>query len=67
MLDYWRDVHGQGSDPHAISYRAMSPVYAGETYQIRTSEVKSDESGRIWEVLAEKAGKVCVKGEITAK
>ncbi|RFU79692.1 beta subunit of gdp-forming succinate- ligase [Trichoderma arundinaceum] len=39
LLDYWRDVHGEGTGPDEIRYRAMSPVYGGEEYQIRTLEI----------------------------
>ncbi|KAK6450940.1 succinyl-CoA synthetase beta subunit [Trichoderma asperellum] len=39
LLDYWRDIHGEGAGPDEIIYRAISPVYGGEEYQIRTSGV----------------------------
>jgi hydroxyacyl-ACP dehydratase HTD2-like protein with hotdog domain len=64
MLNYWRDVHGDGGDPREISYRAMSPVYAGETYNIHTEGVNRTEHGRTWDVLADKNGVVCMKGHI---
>lgn len=56
MLDYWRDVHSggggrglhQGQQPNnrekeivEISYRAMSPLYAGDEYEIRTEGIQS--------------------------
>ena len=65
ILNYWNDVHGNGDGPKAINYRAMSPLYAGETYSITTGEVKDTENGKVWEILAEKNGVVCMKGEIT--
>lgn len=42
ILDFWRDLrHEEGSDadsdlivPHSISYRATSPLYAEEDYEI---------------------------------
>lgn len=65
LLQYWQDVHGQGKMPRRIAYRAVAPVYAGEVYQIRTGEVKNDAGGtREIEVLAEKNGVVCMRGEI---
>ncbi|KAL7952040.1 hypothetical protein V8C42DRAFT_350302 [Trichoderma barbatum] len=48
LLDYWRDVHGGGTGPDEISYRAMSPVYGGEEYQIRTLDIlEANESKKI--------------------
>jgi hydroxyacyl-ACP dehydratase HTD2-like protein with hotdog domain len=61
LLDYWRDNHGNGGSPSGITYRAVSPLYAGQTYNIRTSA----EDGKAWEVLVEKDGMVCMKSEIT--
>lgn len=67
MLDYWRDVCGKGADVGEISYRAMSPLYAGDTYQIRAAgSADSNETGGL-EVLVEKDGKTCMKGRIQAK
>lgn len=64
MLDYWRDVHAQGTVGE-ISYRATSPLYAGEDYQIRTTKTKEESDGSDWEILVERAGKACMKGTIT--
>lgn len=44
MLDFWRDIHSSkasGSElaiPESISYRATSPLYADEKYQIVLEE-----------------------------
>ncbi len=43
ILDLWRDTQGQGADPTAliprsISYRATSPLYAGDEYKIVLQE-----------------------------
>ncbi|KAI0475833.1 hypothetical protein GGR56DRAFT_674357 [Xylariaceae sp. FL0804] len=45
ILDYWRDVHGRRGhdDPAEVRYRAVAPVYAGETYYIRTEAVVEEE------------------------
>ena len=67
MLDYWRDVHGAGRIPHSISYRAMSPVYAGETYLVRTEGSDDTGEGKIWDVLVDKNGVVCMKGQVLSK
>lgn len=63
ILDYWRDVHGRdGREVRQVGYRAVSPLYAGDEYTIRTAEVKGDEN---YEISVEKGGTVCMKGEIT--
>lgn len=67
MLNYWRDIHGSGNDPHTVSYRAMSPVYAGETYQLRTAGVNEGTDGKSWDVLVDKKGVVCMKGRVLSK
>jgi hydroxyacyl-ACP dehydratase HTD2-like protein with hotdog domain len=61
MLDYWRDIQGQTS-PREIVYRATAPVYAGEEYQIYKT---GEKEGGVWDVVAEKQGIVCMKGEIS--
>lgn len=70
MLDYWRDVHGQtdreDGDVAEISYRALSPLYAGEEYVVRTDAVKkSDEGKKMWEIGVVRGDKMCMKGTIT--
>ncbi|EGY22463.1 hypothetical protein VD0002_g1679 [Verticillium dahliae] len=64
MLDYWRDVHGKGQSPREIAYRALSPIYAGETYDIRTvgERVPGDDKG--WDISVEKGGTICMKAQI---
>ncbi|KAF5013617.1 hypothetical protein FDECE_378 [Fusarium decemcellulare] len=66
LLHYWKDVHGNGKGPRDITYRAMAPVYAGETYNIRTAAVRDAEGRKAWDVLVEKNGVLCMKSEITA-
>lgn len=64
MLDCWRDVHGQGAaGPAEISYRALSPLYAGQQYCI-TSEPVGD-GGERYEMLVKRGDVVCMRGEIT--
>ncbi|RBR23980.1 uncharacterized protein FIESC28_03290 [Fusarium coffeatum] len=66
LLDYWRDIHGNGNTPRDITYRALSPLYAGQAYNIRTEAVKDIENGKTWDVLVERDGKTCMKSEITS-
>lgn len=66
LLNYWKDVHAEGEAPRQVSYRAMAPIYAGERYAIRTGEVRYTGNEKLWEVVAEKGGVVCMKGEILA-
>ncbi|KAK5633604.1 hypothetical protein RRF57_009318 [Xylaria bambusicola] len=63
MLDYWRDhCQPEGRVLKEISYRALAPIYAGETYDISAGRIGDDK----WEVLVRKQGKVCMRGEILA-
>ncbi|KAI1505908.1 hypothetical protein F5X99DRAFT_366516 [Biscogniauxia marginata] len=65
MLDYWRDVCDDGV-VREITYRATSPLYAGDNYQIRASNPTELEHTKQWEVLVEKDGKVCMRGSIVS-
>lgn len=64
MLDYWRDVHGRGQGqlrlPEQMSYRAMTPVYAGETYHV----VTRGEADGAWDLVVDRNGTSCMKGEV---
>lgn len=64
MLDYWRDQHHEEAVPREISYRALSPIYAGESYIIKTGNVRDTERGRLHEVVVDKKGVKCMKGDI---
>lgn len=77
MMDYWRDVHANGREAGEITYRALSPLYAGEEYVIRTEESSSaaavTENGeegeprrRSWELAVVRGDKKCMKGTILA-
>ncbi|KAI0391443.1 hypothetical protein F5Y17DRAFT_408443 [Xylariaceae sp. FL0594] len=67
MLDYWRD-HCSGSGKgkvKEISYRAIAPIYAGEVYDISARAVQRGEGPpKRWEVLVQKGGETCMRGEI---
>ncbi|KAL5093587.1 hypothetical protein Trisim1_010316 [Trichoderma cf. simile WF8] len=64
LLDYWRDFHGEGTGPDEIIYRAMSPVYGGEEYQIRTLDILEITDSKVFEVAAEKNGVIIMKASI---
>jgi hydroxyacyl-ACP dehydratase HTD2-like protein with hotdog domain len=66
ILDYWRDTHGSDQRPRDIVYRALSPLYAGQTYNIRTSATRDTDDRKTYDVAVEKGGTVCMKSEITA-
>ncbi|KAK2669634.1 hypothetical protein RAB80_015160 [Fusarium oxysporum f. sp. vasinfectum] len=65
LLDYWRDVHAvsDGAGPSEITYRALSPLYSGERYAVKTSS--NEQSKGIVEVLVEREGTLCMKGMIS--
>lgn len=63
MMDYWRDVHGvDGKEAGEISYRALSPLYAGDQYDVRTDSVK----GNTWDIAVAKGDKLYMKGTISS-
>ncbi|KAL1861703.1 hypothetical protein Daus18300_008672 [Diaporthe australafricana] len=66
MMDYWRDVHGAGKEAGEINYRALSPLYAGDEYAVRTDSVKDVEGGKTWDIVVAKNDTVNMKGTISA-
>src|SRR5688572_12124314 len=42
ILNFWQDFHGKGKFPTTINYRALSPLYAGQTYQIQGTKLEKD-------------------------
>lgn len=62
IMDYCGDVHGKTS-PRSVTYRAMAPLYAGDTYTIRTEGV----SDGVFDIVAEKQGTVCMKAQVTGQ
>lgn len=66
MMDYWRDVHANGREPSEITYRALSPLYAGDEYVVRTESTKDEGEARIWELAVVKGDKKCMQGTILA-
>jgi hydroxyacyl-ACP dehydratase HTD2-like protein with hotdog domain len=75
MLDFWRDTAREGDTeavPTSITYRAMSPLYVGETYRILLDESgkhKANEdanSGEWTTEIWDSFGKQSMKGTIVA-
>ncbi|KAI3317836.1 hypothetical protein HD806DRAFT_540844 [Xylariaceae sp. AK1471] len=72
MLDYWRDHcagggEGVQGEVREVSYRAVAPIYVGETYTIGTEAkaVEGKKDGELrWAVLVQKEGRICMKGDI---
>ncbi|KAH9904951.1 hypothetical protein F4778DRAFT_52641 [Xylariomycetidae sp. FL2044] len=63
MLDYFRDR--TGIPIGGVSYKALSPLYAGDTYTIRSPGAGVSEGGtKCWDLLVEKGGTLCMKGSI---
>ncbi|KAJ5718620.1 hypothetical protein N7488_004266 [Penicillium malachiteum] len=65
ILDLWRDTRNQAGDPtllvpKRISYRATSPLYAGEEYSVNLAE---EGDGAKVEIIAP-SGAVAMKAEI---
>lgn len=63
MVNLWRDTKGGDAFPKKITYRATSPLYAGEKYRILLGE----EVNSIAEVrIVDSYGNVSMSGRIEA-
>jgi hypothetical protein len=61
MVNLWRDVRGGDAGPRKITYRATSPLYAGEKYRV----VMDEEKEKTTEVrIVDAYGKVAMVGQI---
>ncbi|KHN95192.1 uncharacterized protein MAM_06903 [Metarhizium album ARSEF 1941] len=61
ILDYWGDVHGAGgASPGSVAYRAVAPLYAGDTCTIRTGAV----ADTACDIVAEKDGAACMTARV---
>ncbi|KAI1491096.1 hypothetical protein F5X96DRAFT_491918 [Biscogniauxia mediterranea] len=65
MLDYWRDGHPD-EVVKEITYRATAPLYAGDTYRIRSSKGKELEQGKEWELTVQRDKDVCMRGTVVS-
>ncbi|KAK2682028.1 hypothetical protein RAB80_003821 [Fusarium oxysporum f. sp. vasinfectum] len=66
ILNFWQDFHGKGKFPSTINYRALSPLYAGQTYQIQGTKLEAGgHTGKNkWEMVVQRDGILCMKGAI---
>ncbi|KAM0385024.1 hypothetical protein ACHAQC_011791 [Fusarium culmorum] len=66
ILNFWQDFHGKGKFPSTINYRALSPLYAGQTYQIQGTKLEAGgHTGKNkWEMVVQRHGILCMKGEV---
>ncbi|KJR86862.1 uncharacterized protein SPSK_01847 [Sporothrix schenckii 1099-18] len=65
LLNYWQDATGNVTGPQRIHYRALRPLYAGDTYQIRTRGKAAGDGPRpVWDVVVQKNGKDHMSAEI---
>lgn len=63
MVNLWRDVKGGSAFPKKITYRATSPLYAGEKYRI----VMDEEVDKVSVVtIMDSYGAISMRGQIKA-
>lgn len=61
MVNLWRDVQGRDVVPKKVTYRATSPLYAGEKYRV----VMDETQGKVSEVeIVDSYGKTSMIGQI---
>ncbi|KAJ5051802.1 uncharacterized protein L3040_001573 [Drepanopeziza brunnea f. sp. 'multigermtubi'] len=61
LLNFWRDVREGDATPKKITYRATSPIYAGESYRV----IMEDEVGKVTEVkIVDSYGQVSMVGSV---
>jgi hypothetical protein len=61
MVNLWRDVQGRDIVPKKVTYRATSPLYAGEMYRV----VMDEEQSKVSEVrIVDSYGKTSMVGQI---
>lgn len=61
MVNFWRDIRGGDGMPKKITYRATSPLYAGERYRV----VMDEEKGKVTDLrIIDSYGKVGMVGQI---
>ena len=63
MVNLWRDVKGGDAIPRKITYRATSPLYAGEKYRI----IMHEEKDKVTEVkIVDSYGMMSMVGQIAS-
>lgn len=61
MVNFWRDVRGGDVFPKKITYRATSPLYAGEKYRV----VMDEEVDKVTDVkIVDSYGNTSMVGQI---
>lgn len=61
MVNLWRDVNGREVFPKKTTYRATSPLYAGEKYRV----VMDEEENKVTEVkIVDSYGNTSMVGRI---
>lgn len=65
MMDYWRDTHGRGQEAGAVTYRALSPLYAGDEYLVRTDSEEETQQGKSWKIAVANKGRLCMQGVVS--
>lgn len=64
MVDFWRDVRGGDIFPKKITYRATSPLYAGEKYRV----VMDEEENKVTAVkIVDSYGNTSMVGKIESE
>ena len=61
MVNFWRDIRGGNATPKKITYRATSPLYAGEKYRVVMEEEKDKVTAT---KIVDSYGKVAMIGQI---
>ncbi|KAI1055772.1 hypothetical protein LB506_009076 [Fusarium annulatum] len=66
ILNFWQDFYSKGKFPSTIHYRALAPLYAGQTYQIQGTKMKSGGYMGInkLEIIVQKDGILCMNGAV---
>jgi hypothetical protein len=63
MVNLWRDVKGGDAIPRKITYRATSPLYAGERHRI----IMDEEKDKVTDVkIVDSYGMTSMVGQITS-
>jgi hydroxyacyl-ACP dehydratase HTD2-like protein with hotdog domain len=61
MVNLWRDVQGRDVVPKKVTYRATSPLYAGERYRV----IMDEEHTKVSQVsIFDSYGKISMVGQI---
>lgn len=65
MLDYWRDVCGGQGTVGKIRYKALLPLYAGDTYQISVQRrLAGLDDGNSLAIQFHRSNILCMEGTV---